>query len=84
MSPIYKWFYVAEFFAGVGTLAHLLQASVYLSQPLNPQTIRGSIFGPETLEFTLVFHHIPLAIAVTIGLIVTWRYWGWLVTDRKR
>ena len=33
--------------------------------------------------FYLVTYHVPMAIGVTIGLIVTWRYWSWLLTERN-
>ena len=86
MPPIYKWFYVAEVFAAIASLAHLTQASTLLATPpgMPSSPIRGSPLQTNSLEFALVFHQIPLAIALTIGLIITWKYWGWLITDRKR
>ncbi|MFQ5576947.1 MAG: hypothetical protein ACE5G8_08165 [Anaerolineae bacterium] len=76
MPPIYKWLYVAEGLAAVAFIAHLIQASAYLSGPNNQS-------GVTSLAFTLVFYHIPLAAAGTIGLITTWKYWGWLITERE-
>lgn len=85
MPPIYKWFYAAEMLAAIASLAHLTQASALLSaQPDTALPIRGSLFQANTLEFALVFYYIPLTIALTIGLVITWKYWGWLITDRKR
>jgi len=77
MSPLYKWFYLAEGLGAVALIAQLLQASLLFS----PSTQSGRAIG---LPFTLIFHHVPLATAVTIGLIVTWKYWCWLITERDK
>jgi hypothetical protein len=84
MPPLYRWYYVAQVFAALAALAHLTQASIFLSQPKMIQAQPTTIFQANTLEFTLIFYHLPLAVSVTIGLIVTWKYWGWLVKDRKK
>lgn len=84
MPAFYKWFRVAEVFAAIASLAHLTQASTYLTQSTTDSATRGSLLQANTLEFALVFYHIPLAVAITIGILVTWKYWGWLITDRKR
>jgi hypothetical protein len=76
MQPIHKWFYVAEGFATIAMVAHFIQASSFLSA--SNQELKTT-----SLLFTLILHHVPLAIAVTIGLVVTWKYWGWLVTERR-
>ncbi len=80
MPPLYKWFYVAEALAGIALTAHLLQASAYLSRPTAPVKQIWDVTG---LAFTLIFYQLPLAAAVTIGIIITWKYWGWLLTERK-
>ncbi|MEM7028394.1 MAG: hypothetical protein AAF629_02290, partial [Chloroflexota bacterium] len=77
-------FYVAEVFAGIAAIAHLTQASVYLTQRDTVNLARSPFLQANSLEFTLVFYHLPLVISVTIGIIVTWKYWGWLITDRKK
>lgn len=80
MPPIYRWFYIAEFFAAIAALAHLMQASIYLAT-MTPQETNSP---NDSLDIVATFHLIPLAISVTIGLLVAWKYWGWLITDRKR
>ena len=40
-----------------------------------------SLFEPQSW-FYLVFYHLPLAIALTGSLILTWRNWGWLLRER--
>ncbi len=80
MPPLYKWFYVAEVLAGIALTTHLLQASAYLSNHVAPAK---QMWAVTDIAFTLVFYQIPLAVAVTIGFIITWKYWGWLLTERK-
>lgn len=77
MPPLYKWFYAAEAFAGISLLAHLFQANAILASP--QQTVFTT-----TLEFSLLLYHIPLAIAVTIGMVITLKYWGWLIIEQKK
>lgn len=84
MPPLYKWFYVAQFFAGIAAFAHLTQASVFLTQGPDTLPTRNLYLQPNSLEFTLLFYHLPQVISVTIGVIITWKYWGWLITDRKK
>jgi hypothetical protein len=84
MPAYYKWYYLAEVLTGVATLAHLMQASTYLAQSAASPVEPGTLFKPTSLAFTLTFYHLPLVIAVTIGLFITWRYWGWLITDRNK
>ena len=78
MRPLYKWFYVAEFFATIALIVDVLRASSTLSSTPNLNR------WVAQFTFILIFYHIPLAIAVTIGLIITWKYWGWLITERKK
>ena len=77
MTAVYKWYYLAEGLGVVALLAHLWQASTILSPPNTPSIALSPIF-------ILVFHHIPLAAAVTIGLGVTWKYWRWLIIEEEK
>ncbi len=77
MNAVYKWYYLAEGLGIVALLAHLWQASAILSPP------NASSFA-LTPAFILMFHHIPLAAAVTIGLVVTWKYWRWLIIEEDK
>ncbi len=75
MNAVYKWYYVAEGLGIVALLAHLWQASALVSMQHSPSIV----FTPA---FTLIFHHLPLALAVTIGMVVTWKYWHWLIIEK--
>ncbi len=76
MPPLYRWLYVSEGLAVIALLAHLMQASFYLAAAEERTPLTG-------LAFALFFHHLPLAVAVSIALVVTWKYWGWLITERN-
>jgi hypothetical protein len=61
-------------FTGVALVSQLLRMSVLLS---------GQASHPwlDMPEFYLIAHHLPMAIGITIGLVVTWHYWSWLLTE---
>jgi len=84
MPRYFRWFYLAEVFAAIAALAHLTQAATFLVQSQPNLTAQGNLLPSNPVAFALVFHHVPLAISVTIGILVTWKYWGWLITDRKK
>jgi len=84
MPAFYKWFYLAQILAGQAAVAHLVQASAYLARSSISLPPPSSFLSPTSLEFTLIFHHVPLTISVAIGLLITWKYWSWVITDRKR
>jgi hypothetical protein len=73
MPPIYRYYYVAIFFLSIGFLYHLLAARFHSVPESFPHWFSSS-------WFLLLVHYLPLAVGVTIGLYVTWRYWSWLVT----
>lgn len=77
MPPLYKRYYLAEAFVALAFLAHLVRASMFLSG-------LDSILGLPVQLFMLIFYHLPLAVGMTIALLTTWTYWGWLITERKK
>ncbi len=77
MTAVYKWYYLAEALGIIALLAHLWQASTLLSAPHQPAPALAPWFG-------LIFFDLPLTIAVTIGVIVTWRYWSWLIIEKEK
>jgi hypothetical protein len=74
MRPIYRHYYTATLFLALGTAAHFLATLALTSTDL------PAWFASPW--FLLLAHNLPLAIGVTIGLFITWRYWSWLVTER--
>jgi hypothetical protein len=77
MAPLYRYYYVAIFFLAIGYFTQLLMGHVD-SSPENFPAWFSSPWLP------LLGHHVPLTVGVTIGLVVTWRYWSWLVTEHRK
>jgi hypothetical protein len=74
MAPIYRYYYVALVFLAIAYIAHLVVARVSFT----PATFPTWLFSPW---FVLLTHHLPFAVGVTIGIVVTWRYWSWLLNQ---
>jgi hypothetical protein len=77
MPPIYRYYYLAFVLLIIGSITHLLEASITSTS----ETIVAWLVAPW---FLFLAYHLPLAIGVTIGLIITWRYWSWLIIERNR
>lgn len=75
MPPYYRWFWVGIGFLGIALISQFLQISVSLTKQASYQWLDSSLFY-------LVTYYLPMAVGVTIGLAITWRYWSWLLTER--
>jgi len=75
MPPFYRGYYVAIALVAIAGLARLAHISGLgnLEQP--------DIAWLGSTGFALLTYHVPLALAVTISLFVTWRYWSWLLRE---
>jgi hypothetical protein len=76
LPPHYRWFWVSTGFLVVALISQLLRISFSL-------TGQTSLQLWNNLLFYLVTYHLPMAVGITIGLAVTWRYWSWLLTERN-
>jgi hypothetical protein len=76
MRPLYYGYYLAIGCLCLALLAHLIRASVFWA-PVD--TVPSVLTDPL---FYLLLHHLPMAIAVSISLGVTWHYWSWLLKER--
>lgn len=76
MRPYYQGYYVAIGFLGLSFVVHFIRASVFWAPP---ETIPTLLNAPV---FYLLFYHLPLAIGLSLGLGITWRYWSWLLKER--
>jgi|Deesub1362A_J573_1020465.scaffolds.fasta_scaffold02905_2 hypothetical protein len=72
----YRGFYLALSLLTASLLTLLLRISALLAPEKAPAFLTSAVFH-------LLFHYIPLAIGVTICLIVTIRYWGWLIKGEE-
>lgn len=71
--PIFRWYYVAISLL----IAPLAVRVVAVGMP---DTDRADL-GGNTVG--AMFHDIPLALAITLGIVIAWRYWGWLIYARE-
>jgi hypothetical protein len=76
MREVYKLYYVAAFFVAVATIVRFLRISVFWA-PLEaaPSLLTCS-------SFYLFLYHVPLAAGLSLGLAISWYYWGWLMKER--
>ncbi len=77
MPPLYRGFYVAIGLMGLALLTSWLMLTVRVTPDLLPAAWR------EENLYRVIFV-VALAVAVTLGLGVAWRYWGWLFKERDR
>lgn len=71
--PLYRGFYVA--------MALMLFPLVVRLLAIGLADDARKDLGGNSVE--ALFHDLPLALGVTLGVIVAWRYWGWLVYARE-
>lgn len=72
MKPYFRWLYVAAFFLCIAFLIRLLRTSVFWAPQQAPPLLNSSAFYFAT-------YYIPLGVGMTIVLMVTVKYWGWLL-----
>lgn len=75
MPPLYRGFYFGIACLIVSFFARFLRVSAFLISSDVP------IFSDDDL-FYLLAYHLPLAVGLTMSLVVTWRYWSWLLRER--
>ncbi|NDJ85528.1 MAG: hypothetical protein GYB66_06550 [Chloroflexi bacterium] len=68
-SPAHRWFYLAALLTAISVVVRLLSIGL----PARDFNIED---GDTSLSLVYLA---PLTIGVVIGLVITWRYWGWLV-----
>jgi hypothetical protein len=69
------------------TAEYTVQFATDSGRPGSAADRLGSAPSPFTEArswFYLAFYHLPLAIAMTISLLLAWRNWGWLVRARDQ
>lgn len=75
MSPLYRYYYLSLFLALISVTVQVLAVRAETIT-----TIPAWVTAPW---FLLLTYHLPLVIAVTIGIYATWHYWSWLITERN-
>jgi hypothetical protein len=76
MKPYYKGYYIAASLVGVALVIRIVRASVFWApRETIPSLLSSSLFY-------LFLYHLPLAIGLCLGLLITWYYWSWLLKER--
>lgn len=76
MAPIFRYYYVGLVFLAISLVTHFVVVYVLLALEKTPAWVNSSLF-------LLLAYHLPLAIGLSLGLVITWRYWSWLVTEQN-
>jgi len=78
----YPWFYVSAALVAVSSFVRLVRVS-NLQPALAPGvSAMPLLFRDPHSWFYLCFYYLPLAVSMTISLVLAWRNWGWLVRQR--
>ena len=72
----FRLFYVSAILVIAASLTRLVRAGS-LNGAADPVPL-----GQPRSWFYLCFYHVPLALSVTISLLVAWRNWGWLLREK--
>ena len=77
MANHHRWFPVANGFITLAAMSQVMRSTASLAPNLAP---------PVLLEswFSMVSFHIPLAIGVSIDLVLVWYYWGWILKEKVK
>ncbi|MBC7812502.1 MAG: hypothetical protein H7175_15215 [Burkholderiales bacterium] len=75
--PYYVGFYISALMVIGGVVVRLLD---FISVQGNALALREA--HPDTVLRVLLYNGLP-ALGVTIGVIVAWRYWSWLLAERN-
>lgn len=75
MSPLYRYYYLSLFLVLISATVQVLA--------VRGETVTSIPAWVTAPWFLLLTYHLPLAIAVSIGIFVTWHYWSWLITERN-
>lgn len=76
LAPYYRGFYVGMVLICVAFLSHLVQDTLIIAPEQAPSLLTND-------WLYLLTYYIPLALAVTIGIVVAWRYWSWIGKEQQ-
>ncbi len=70
-----RWFQVANVFVALAAMSQIVRGTAALA----PQLALPILLEPW---FALASFHVPLAIGVTLDLVLVWYYWEWILKER--
>lgn len=77
MADHHRWFRVANGLIALAALSQMIRGSAALAPEVAPPILLESWFA-------LASYHIPLAIGVTLDLVLVWYYWGWILREKVK
>ncbi len=75
MRKYYRGFYLGATFLFVSLLVRLLQIGAFYTPPQTAALLNDDLFY-------LIVYSLPLALGATTVLLITLRYWSWLLTEK--
>jgi hypothetical protein len=69
-----RWFRLASGLTAVAATSQVIRATAALAKE-SPSFLRASWFA-------LLSFHVPLAVGVTVALMLVWYYWRWILKER--
>jgi hypothetical protein len=76
MKRHYRGYYIAASLVSVALVIRIVRASVFWAPP---ESIPSLLNSPL---FYLFLYHLPLALGLCLGLLISWYYWSWLLKER--
>lgn len=74
MTPIYKYYYIAILLVAISFVTHFFVARAISTAEPPAGWLLSS-------WFLIAAYYLPLAGGSTVALVITWRYWSWLITE---
>jgi ribose/xylose/arabinose/galactoside ABC-type transport system permease subunit len=74
MKDHYRWFRLASGLIAVAATSQIIRGTAALAKEA-PAFLCTSVFA-------LLSFYIPLAVGVTLALVLVWYYWGWILKER--
>jgi hypothetical protein len=57
----------------------------YVSVILIAVSIVARLFAPDALDYrAALLYDVPLALGLTLAVVIAWRYWSWLLSERGK
>lgn len=80
--PYYLVFYLAAALVMVAVIVRLLNLGTGIPTPPISDTLESPEFTAPMAVGWVVLYNGLLALGMTLGLVVAWHYWSWLLAER--
>ncbi len=75
MAERYRWFVVSNTFIALAATSQMVRGIVAVAPDSGFSFLLSSWFA-------LITFHIPLAIGMTLDLVLVWHYWSWILKEK--